>query len=172
MKLFIKQEVFSEWEHFYVKDENGQDVYEIRAPRKAVRVGLQLNIFDMEGRDLAYIDQKAFSFQPLFRVHKNGEQVATIAKKFTMLKPRYEVKELGWTIQGDFTAHAYTVVDQQGNTVMTISKALISWGDSFVLDIRDTAHVLEAMAVVLAIDCVVDSEGNGISVNGFSFGKN
>ena len=170
MKLYIKQEVFSARDHFYVKDESGQDVYVVKAPKRAVIVGLQLNIFDMEGRDLAFIDQKMMSFQPTFRIHRNGEQVATIAKKFTILKPRYEVKELGWTVQGDFTAHAYTVSDQHG-TVMSISKEWLTWGDTFVLDIRDTAHVLEAMAVVFAIDSVVDSQGNGVEAGGINIGK-
>ena len=170
MKLYIKQEVFSGLDHFYVKDEAGNDIYEVKAPKKAVIVGLQLNILDMEGRELAYVDQKMMSLQPTFRVHRNGEQVATISKKFTMLKPQYVVKELGWTIKGDFTAHDYTVSDQRG-VVMTISKQWLTWGDTFVLDLQDTAHVLEAMAVVFAIDQVVDSQGNGVEVGGINIGK-
>ena len=42
MKLYIKQEVFSARDYFLVKDEAGNNVYEVRAPEKAIIVGLQL----------------------------------------------------------------------------------------------------------------------------------
>lgn len=169
VKLFIKQEVFSARDYFLVKDEMGNDIYEVRAPETAIIVGLKLHIRDMQGHELAFIDQKGFALQPTFRVHKRGEHVATVAKKFTMLKPKYEVKELGWTVQGDFLAHQYTITSEKG-LVMSIEKQFLSFGDAFAVDLRDEAHVMEALAVVFAIDSVMDRDQadgrlNGIKLN-------
>lgn len=163
MKLYIKEELFQTFPRFIVKDENGNDKYDVHTKPATVQVGLKLHICDMAGRELAFLDQKALSLQATFRLHVGGELRATIAKKFTLLKPRYEVKELGWTVQGDFIAHDYTVSDQTG-IIAVIRKELFSWGDSFVLDLADEAHELEALAVVFAIDCVVDAQGNGITI--------
>ncbi len=169
MKLYIKQSVFSVGEHFAVTDENGIDRYEVRS-KLGIRVGLKLHVFDMTGREVAFIDQKAMSFQPTFRVYRDGALTATIVKKLTLGKPKYEVKELGWTVKGDFLAHEYAIFE--GNTViMSISKEWFSWGDSFVLDFAEDSNIIEALAVVLAIDCIVDSEGNGFKVNGNSIGN-
>lgn len=171
MKLYIKQKVFSALPKFFVADENGNDKYEVRTPQKAVIMGLQLDIFDMAGTKCASVDQKMMSFQPLFRVYKEDKQVATIAKKFTLLKPKYVVEELGWTVQGDFTAHDYTAVDKSGKAVVSISKQWMTWGDTFQLEIADPACEMEALALVFAIDRVVDQEGSGNKVNGIDIGK-
>ena len=169
MKYYIKQTVFSAVEHFTVKDEFGNDCFDVRSPR-GFRVGLKLHVCDMAGNEIAFIDQKALSFQPTFRVHRDGALTATITKKFSLGKPRYEVKELGWSVQGDFLAHEYAIM-QNGAVIMAISKEWFSWGDSFVLDIADETHLPEALAVVFAIDSVVDAEGNGLTVNGQNVGK-
>lgn len=156
MKLYIKQQLISARDIFYVKDENGNDKYEVRE-KDGIRVGLQQYIYDMNGKELAYISQKGLSLNPTFRVYTNGTQIATIVKKFTLFKPRYVVDELGWTISGDFTAHEYTISDSTGD-IIRISKEWLSWGDSFVIDFARNANEIVALAVVLAIDCIVDQE--------------
>lgn len=164
MKLYIQEKAFSITEQFFVKDEAGNDKYMVKAPL-GFRVGLKLNIYDMNGNELGHIDQKAFSFNPTFRVYRGGIQTATIVKKFTFIKQKYEVEELNWTVHGDFLAHEYVIESPQGQ-IMTIHKEWFSWGDSFVLDFTNNTNELEALAIVLAIDHVVDSEGNGFKVNG------
>ena len=164
MKLLIKQTVFSALEHFTVTDEAGNVRFEVKSPM-GFRVGLKLHISDANGAEVALINQKAFSFQPTFRVFRNGTQTATIIKKFTLVSQKYEVPELGWTVKGDFLAHDYCIF-KDSEPIMLIRKEWFAWGDTFVLDIVDEAHLIEALAVVLAIDCVVDEQGNGIKVNG------
>lgn len=160
MRFFIKQNVFSGgFDQFWVQDEAGNDVYQA-CSKTGVRVGLQLHVLDSTGEEIGYISQKALSFNPTFRVYVEGEQVATIVKKITFLKPRYELKELGWNIQGDFLAHDYVVSDDSG-LVMTVRKEWLQWGDTFVAELFDEDHVLEALAVVFVIDSVMDTKQKG-----------
>ena len=156
MKLYIKQTMFSARPHFLVKDENQNDKYNITT-EGMIQVGLQLHIYDMDQRKVGRISQKGLSLLPTFRVFRNEEQVATIVKKFTLLKPKYEVSELGWTIEGDFLAHDYTVSDHSG-VIMSIKKEWLAWGDAFTIDMKNPGHEIEAIAVVLAIDCIVDAQ--------------
>ncbi len=160
MKLFIKQTVLSVRPHFLVKDELLNDKYNITT-EGMLQVGLQLHIYDLEQRKVGRISQKFMSLFPTFHVFRNEEQVATIVKKFTLLNQKYEVPELGWTIEGDFLAHDYIVTDETG-VIMTIKKEWLTWGDTFTVDYKNPSHELLAIAIVLAIDCVVDAKEDDI----------
>lgn len=85
--------------------------------------------------------------------------VAVIKKKFTMLKPKYIIEGPNWEVQGDFLSHDYTITDG-GRPIVSIYKKWLSWGDTFELDIADESHEVLAIAVVLAIDAVMDSQQN------------
>ena len=91
-----------------------------------------------------------------------GRQVAEIKKEFTFLFPRYTIEGLGWEIDGSFMAHDYQIT-KNGHNIVTISKEWMTWGDSYELNISDPADEIVALAVVLTIDCVTESN-SGASV--------
>ena len=157
MKLYIKEKAISVMDKFFVKDAKGKKVYEIRK-KFGPAIGLKLQIFDMDGNELAYIKEKNISIKPKFRVFVGGEHTATIQKKLVALKPKYEVEELGWKIKGNIFEHNYKIVGDKGEA-MNIHKGRLRLSDTFELEFADTKHILEALAVVLAIDCVMDEDG-------------
>ena len=61
MKFYIKQLLKGRGDHFSVKDEMGKDVYKVNGPSGMIQVGLQLSIFDMDGKELVKIAQKGLS---------------------------------------------------------------------------------------------------------------
>ena len=153
MKLYMKQKVFSWRDRFYIKNEFGEDVYYIEG--ELFSLGKKLHIFDMTGRELAFVQEKIFSFVPRFFVFVNERQIAEIVKKITFFKPKYEVAGLGWSVEGSFLAHDYSIFEK-GREIVRIHKAWMSWGDSFEIDIDGSKDIAVALAVVLAIDCVLD----------------
>ena len=155
MKLYLKQKFYSWKDRAWVKDETGADRYFIEG--KALSIGKKLWIMTPQGEQLAYIRQKVPTLMPRFIVEIGGNEVAQIVKKFTFLKPKYEIEGLGWTVQGDFMAHAYTVFEGE-REVVRIHKQWMSWGDSFEVDIASGTDELLALSVVLAIDAVMDSQ--------------
>ena len=155
MKLYLKQKFFSWKDRAWVKDETGADRYFIEG--KALSIGKKLWIMTPQGEQLAYIRQKVPTLMPRFIVEIGGNEVAQIVKKFTFLKPKYEIEGLGWTVQGDFMAHDYTVFEGE-REVVRIHKQWMSWGDSFEVDIASGTDELLALSVVLAIDAVMDSQ--------------
>lgn len=154
MKLYMKQKVFSFRDKFYVKDQYGNDKYYIEG--ELFSFGKKLHICDLAGNELALVNQKVLSFMPKFTVEIGGRTVGEIVKKVTFLRPKYFVNGLGWEVQGDLFAYNY-VITSNNREIVSISKQFMAWGDTFELDINDSEDEIIALAVVLAIDAVLDS---------------
>ncbi len=152
MKLYIRQKVFSWSDKFTVKDEYGNDRFTVQG--ELFSFGKKLHIYDMQGVEAAFIQQKVWSFMPRYFVFVNGTQIAEIVKKFTFLRPQYLIEGPGWDVKGDFFSHNYTITSGN-NPIVSIRKEWMTWGDSYELDIANPADEIGALAVVLAIDCVM-----------------
>lgn len=163
MKLYLKQKFFSWKDRAWVKDEAGQDRYFIEG--KVLSFGKKLHVMDAEGKEVAFVRQKVFTFLPTFFVEIDGKEVAQIKKKFTFLKPKYVVEGLGWEVQGNLLGHDYTIMEGE-RTVVSIHKKWMSWGDAFELDIEYGTDEVLALAVVLAIDAVLDAQQAAAAASG------
>ena len=111
----------------------------------------------MNGNELALVQQKLLTFLPKFLVFVGGTQVAEIVKEFTFFRNKYRIDGLGWEVDGDFMDHDYEIT-ANGRPIVSISKEWFTWGDSYMLDIADNSDPINALAVVLAIDCVIDAQ--------------
>jgi uncharacterized protein YxjI len=160
--LYIKQKVFSWGDKFTVKDDMGTDRFSVKG--EVFSWGKKLHVYDENGTEVVYIQQKVLSFLPKFFIFVDGQQVAEIVKKFTFLKQAYAVNGTSWTVEGDFWAHNYRIFDGE-MPVCTITKTYFSWGDSYQLDIREAVNEKLALAVVLAIDAVLEMSRNNASSN-------
>ena len=157
MKLYMKQKVFSWADTFTVKDQMGEDKYFIKG--EAFSWGKKLHVYDRSGREVAFVRQKLWTFMPRYMVSVNGTDVAEIVKEFTFLRPKYSILGPGWEVDGSFWEHDYEVTEN-GRPIVSIRKEWMTWGDTYELDIADTGNEVMALAVVLAIDCVLDAQQN------------
>lgn len=164
MKLYIKQKVFSFGAKFSVKDEDGNDRYFVEG--EVLTLGRKLHIYDAYDNEVAFVRQKLLTFMPKFTVEVGGEEVAEIVKEFTLFKPKYYVDGLGWEVDGELFAHDY-VITCGNEEIVSIHKAWMSWGDTYELDIADDTNEITALAVVLAIDSVLDNDNNVAMNNSF-----
>ena len=73
--------------------------------------------------------------------------------------PRYSIDGLGWEVDGSFMAHDYEI-SKNGQSVVSISKEWMTWGDSYELNISNPQDEIVALAVVLTIDCVMDAQSS------------
>ena len=157
MKLYIKEKVFSWGDKFTVKDEYGSDKYFVQG--EVFSWGKKLHVYDSVGREVAFIKQEIWSILPRFYVFCGDEQIAEIKKEFTFLFPKYSIQGLGWEIEGRLMAHDYEII-KNGNSIVTISKEWMTWGDSYELDIANPEDEIVALAVVLTIDCVMEASSS------------
>jgi uncharacterized protein YxjI len=150
MKLFIRQKVFSWRDRFAVKDENQKDRW--FAQGEVFSFGRKLRVYDANGAEAAYIRQKVFSLLHRYYIELGGQEYEFV-KEFTLLRPKYTIRNLDWTVDGNFLAHDYAVTSGQGD-IMRITKAWLSWGDYYEIDIYDERNELLCLCAALAIDCI------------------
>lgn len=157
MKLYIKQKIFSWNDKFSVYDANGEERYFVEG--EFFSWGKKLHVYDNAQQEAAFIRQEVLTFLPKFIVSINGQDIAEIVKEFTFFKPKYRIDGLGWEIDGDFWDHDYTIM-KNGSAIVSISKEWFTWGDCYELDIENQEDEIVALAVVLAIDCVLAAQKN------------
>ena len=157
MKLLIQEKVFSWNDRFTVRDEEGRDRYFVEG--ELFSWGKKLHVCTPDGQEVAYIEQKVFSFRPRYCVYANGERIGEVVREFTFFRPRYTVEGAGWDVEGEFWSHDYTV-SRHGEPIVSIQKEWFTWGDCYALDIRDPADEIQALALVLAIDCAIEQDNN------------
>lgn len=153
MKLYIQQKVFSWGDKFTVKNAAGTDRFFVEG--EVFTLGKKLHIYDRHHQEVAYIQQELLTLMPRFAVFVRGRQVAQVVRRFGLFQ-QYRIEGPDWDVEGDLFAHEYRIF-KGSQTVATIHKAWMSWGDSYMLDIAEPSREILALAVVLAIDAVIDS---------------
>ena len=152
MNLCMKQKVFSWGDRFTVWDENGNDRYYVCG--EVFSLGKKLHLTDTTGAEVAFIQQKAFSFRPRFYVYMNDVLQAEIVKDFTLFTQHYRVEGMDWEVNGNFGAHDYEISGARG-TVASVHKQWFTWGDCYEICISENENEQLVLAVVLAIDAVM-----------------
>ena len=153
MQLYIKQRIFSWTDSYDVYDETGEARYEVRAALFAL--GHQIHVYDKRaderGEEVGCIRQKLFTLTPTFEIVMGGRVMGTIRKKLTFFRENYEVDFRGWDVEGDFMGWDYRVMAGDLE-VMSISKELFRWSDTYVLRYSNPAYEMPGLLLVLAID--------------------
>ncbi len=149
MKLLIKQRVFSWTDSYDVYDESGNVRFFVKA--ELIALGHQLHVYDANRNEIGMIKQKLFTFLPAFEMESGGVTRGRIQKRFTLFRPRYEIDCNGWSVEGDFLGWDYDVYSGD-SAIIHISKQLLHFGDTYVIDIDDPADELMGMMLVIAID--------------------
>lgn len=149
MKLLIKQRVFSWTDSYDVYDEDGNRKYFVKA--EFIALGHRLHVYDSSGSEAGMIKQRLFTLLPAFDIEVGGVTRGSIQKKFTLLRPKYDVDFNGWRAEGNFLGWDYDVYSGC-NPVVHITKEILHWGDTYVVDIANPADELMGLMLVIAID--------------------
>lgn len=157
MKLLIREKVFTWGDRFTVQDEQGNDRYFVEG--ELFSWGKKLHVTTPDGREVAYVEQQVFSFKPRYQVYADGVLIGEVVREFSFFRPRYTVEGAGWDVEGEFWTHDYTV-SRDGDLIVSITKEWFTFGDCYVLDIHDPEDEIQALALVLAIDCAMEQDNN------------
>ena len=149
MRLLFKQRFFSWFDSYDIYDDAGNTVYVVKGQ---LSWGHCLKIFDAAGREVGTVKERILTFLPKFEIYLGNNYVGCISKEFTFFKPKYNIDCNGWHIDGDFFEWDYTVLNASGGVVATVSKELLHWTDTYVINVADPRDALCALMFVLAID--------------------
>ena len=158
-ELLIKQKLFSWTDAYDVFDDKGQPKYYIKAD--FFSIGKTIHIYDKQtGEELARIQQNVIALLREYNIYISDELCGKIKRKLALLANSFDVSFKDWHIEGDFFAHHFKGI-QNGNEIFTIQKEYLTWGDTYVLRIKEDADELSALIVTIAIDAAChDDQAN------------
>ena len=148
MKLLFKQRFFSWFDSYDIYDEAGNTVYTVEGK---LAWGHCLHILNAAGDHIGTVREQVLTFLPKFELYVQDQYVGCIQKEFTFFTPKFDIDCNGWQVEGDFMGWEYEITDGQ-RQVAAISKELLHWTDTYVIDVADGRDGLCALMVVLAID--------------------
>ncbi len=149
MRLLIRRRLLSLQHSFTIYDEAQRPKY--RATNRLLTWGVNLQLSDLKGQEIGYVEQRLMTLLLRYDIFLHGAYRGQICRKLTYLFPRYEVECADWVVKGDLMHWSYTVTHGR-RTVATIYKKLLSWGDTYVIDIDRPEDEHLALLLVLAID--------------------
>lgn len=157
MKLLFKQRFFSWFDSYDIYDEAGNTVFVVKGE---LAWGHKLQIYDGNGNHIGMVKERVLSWLPKFEMYVGGNFIGEIKKEFTFFKPAFSLEYQGWQVAGDIWSWNYQVVDQAGQLIMSASKELWNFTDTYTIDIVYNEHMLLALMIVLAIDAAKCSQSN------------
>ena len=101
------------------------------------------------------------SFAKYFIYNYKDEEVAIIQQKFNLFRPKFSIHVMGkeMQVEGSLFAHSFTVMDA-GTVVASIEKRVISWGDTYEIEIYDKENVELLLFTVIVLDQVIHEKRN------------
>lgn len=158
-KLYIKQKVFKITDSYPVMDENQNPVYYVDQDFKLI--GNTVHVKDVSGREIFVVDKEILTFLPRYLVKfSDGRQVA-LKSRFSFLKKQIDVESKNYQLElkGDFFDFQFSIYDG-GREIGSISREFFTWGDTYVLNVIDASKEEIILALMIAVDCIKDSEQN------------
>lgn len=150
VQLFIKEMTSTSARRLIVKDQKHKDVFIIDG--RWGNKGDKLKLYTIRGVCLIELDQKTLSVYPKFRLKVGGYKRGYIKKRPGLFKgPYYDVTHYGWRASGDFKKREYVVKHDQ-DLIMTVDKAITSFGDFYTLDIQEPSHAPLCCVLAVIID--------------------
>lgn len=149
MRLLFKQRLFSWFDSYDIYDEDGNTVYTVKGQ---LSWGHCMKIFDAHGNEIGMIQERVLTLLPKFEIYLGGNYVGCIRKEISFFKPVFDIDYSGWHVEGDFFEWDYNILNSSGGCVASVSKELLNWTDTYVIDVNNPQDALGALLLVLAID--------------------
>lgn len=151
MKYIIKERIFTLTDKFVIEDEEGYPRYEVVG--KLLSLGNKLCIYDLDGEELVYIEQKLLKLLPEYNIYQKGHLVGKVKKEFTFFKPSFVIESSygNFTFQGDILHHDFDIL-KDGRSVAWINKRWLSFSDTYSVEISDLVDQAFILAIVIVLD--------------------
>jgi uncharacterized protein YxjI len=155
VRYVMKQKLLSWGDDYHIRDDEGREVYFVDG--KAFSLGGQLSFRDLQGNELAFIRQKLLKLSPTYEIHRGGQLAAVVKRElFALFHHRFAVDVPGpddLEVTGNFLDYEY--VFRRGNReVATVSKRWLTLRDTYGIEIADGEDDVLILASAVVVDQV------------------
>ena len=156
MKLLFKQRLFSWFDSYDIYDTTGKVMYTVEGE---LALGHLLRIYDASGREVGHIKQEIFTFLPKFNMYIGDLCIGSICREFSFT-PKYNIDYKGWTVEGNWIEWDYGIFNGTGIQIASITKEVLNFTDTYVIDVMNPEDAIYALMLGLAIDAEKCSRDN------------
>lgn len=119
----------------------------------------RFHLYNLAGQELVYITEQRMSQHRAYEINVNGSISGTLRKETTWKNTTIEVESTQGTFQvsKDFSGNDYEISYNHSH-IGTVKKDTTSFYGSYILTLERTEHVEFFVAMLLAIDNIVEHE--------------
>lgn len=153
----MRQQLISFGDDYWIENALGSRVFFVDG--KALRVRARLILKDVQGNELAAIQEKVMPIKDTKSIYRDGKELATVKKALIApLRQRFDVHVAGGKeldAQGNIVNHEYEI--HEGRTrVAEVSKKWFLLAGTYGVDIAPGADDVLLLAVTVVIDMMLD----------------
>jgi len=153
----MRQNLVAFGDDYWIENALGSRVFFVDG--KAYQLREHLGFKDLQGKELAAIQEKVMRIKDTYSIYRKGNALATVKKTFiTPLHQRFDVHVAGgenMEVQGNIAAHEYQIHEGR-NKRADVSKKWFHVADEYGVDIVPGADDILILAITVVIDMMVD----------------
>lgn len=144
-RLTMIEKVISLRRSYIINDSAGITVY--IAKSEGLPKIPEMGLYDINGNRIGNAEKGLFG-NPMFTLDYNGKQIASLHQKYS-LKPKYEIPENGWKVEGGFTKTV--VYDSNGAIAAQIQYMLSTHKSTVIVEYINKENEIPVILIALAM---------------------
>jgi uncharacterized protein YxjI len=157
MRFQMHEKLASIGDDAWIENDNGDRVFKVDG--KAMRLRETFILEDMNGHEVAKIQEKKLSVRDKMAIERDGKTIATVHKALVGFRDRFQIEvEDGpdMKAKGNILDHEYEI-KRDGDMVAKVSKKWFRIRDTYGIEVADG----EDAPLVLALTVAIDQMGRG-----------
>ena len=160
-RFIMRRKILALGDDSWIKDQDGRDVFYV--DNKAFALRKTYSIIDENHHEVLKIQHKPLNIRRTIDIEQAGRVVARVQKNLiSPLVDRWTIEMPGGenlTAQGDLLDHEYAIHGRNNETLAHISKQWFTIRESYGIEIADGVDVPLMIGIAIAIDDMMDSIG-------------
>lgn len=158
MRYYVKENLIAYGDKYIIKDEMGNKCYQ--ASEKLLNIGNKIKLLDNSGKEVIQINQARRSALPEYKILMNSKEIGQVKKNFASITNNLSIKSIYgvYRLEGELINHNFTILDDLGNKVVSVSSNTLTHEDNYFVDIDDNINQAFMLAVIIIIDSITHNE--------------
>ena len=101
---------------------------------------------------MGVVREKLLKILPCYYIFIAGKEKGYIKKCLSLFHPVYDIQFANLRVDGDIFSWNYDVYNENGDLIATVRKKILSFVDTYVMDIIDEDYEIEVVMLSVVIE--------------------